>query len=322
MSIQKLVVVNSFGPMGSTLLAPVVEKFGYFSAPFRKTGLNQYLMGEVDLRSGYMQRRTEEIVLAQSKPRITGGVGVTDRKLAPEIILADYEKVQEQLKALEQTDFSSVLDLFGSCAATYAEALTYKKPSCVSKLVKLTVDIHRFDPEKLYAAYEATFPQVKMIHVHREFGGWMNSLASMHFEHPDLQHRVCFFPHKRFADYDLYERSVAKMPGLHITFDEMFDTPIEALTQKIADFIEEPVPDIDWKKEEYDMYGKFVPFEKAFTRHDDAITFLSKSTKEHIVKHASDNSIASFPYNLSSWVLYLKDLCVYKTKRRKKIFQK
>ena len=40
----KLVVISSFGPMGSTVVASIVEKFGYLNLPIRKMGLTDYLL--------------------------------------------------------------------------------------------------------------------------------------------------------------------------------------------------------------------------------------------------------------------------------------
>ena len=40
-----LVVINSSGPMRSSLLVSLVEKWGYLNIPLRQTGLTEYLTG-------------------------------------------------------------------------------------------------------------------------------------------------------------------------------------------------------------------------------------------------------------------------------------
>ena len=121
----------------------------------------------------------------------------------------------------------------------------------------------------------------------------------------------------RYADYELYENSVSQIPGLHIDFADMFDTPIEELAQKIADFVEEPVPDIDFREETYDMYGGIAPYQKAFTRHDDNIEFLKKGTLSYFDKLAETKKIKQFPFHFLSWIRYLIDMMSYNLKRKK-----
>ena len=41
---MKLVLINSFGPMGSTSLAAIVEKFGFQNIPLRKINLNETVL--------------------------------------------------------------------------------------------------------------------------------------------------------------------------------------------------------------------------------------------------------------------------------------
>ena len=140
----------------------------------------------------------------------------------------------------------SIADLYFTCRNVYADAVIYKTVTTNPGWhAEQTVDIHRFDPAALYARYADNFENVKMIHMHRPFPQWINSLAAQGFVHPRLQNRLKFFPHMRYADYQLYERSVEKMPGLHLNFDELFDAPIDALARKIAAYLGVPPPAVD-----------------------------------------------------------------------------
>ncbi|MCK5285428.1 MAG: hypothetical protein KAJ86_07585 [Alphaproteobacteria bacterium] len=311
----KLLVLNSFGPMGSTLLAGLIEKFGFGNVPFRKTGLHRYLMGELSLDSGFMQNRLKDTLMSHSNPILRGGVSVLDRDNQKPRILVNYDRVMSDIERLENYSFKNIKDLYMTCREVYDRAVIYKTPENHKNWhIELTVDIHRYDPDVLYQHYKKEFEDVRMIHLYRDFRGWINSLASQAFMHPQLMNRIKFFPHMRYADYALYEKVVAKMPGLHINFDDLFDEPIEMLVKKIALFLDVPVPDIDFRKETYDLYGKIQPYDVAFTRFDDNISFLRPATLDYLM-HLVDTKSMYHPLSqLSSWSRYIVDLQQYRTK--------
>ncbi len=43
---MEIIVINSFGPMGSTTVASILEKFGYLNVPVRKLHFSDYLIGK------------------------------------------------------------------------------------------------------------------------------------------------------------------------------------------------------------------------------------------------------------------------------------
>jgi hypothetical protein len=306
----KMLVINSFGPMASTLLSGLMEKFGYMNVPIRKYGLHQYLTGQLSLECGYMQERLKAILQDHSIAGLRGGVSVLDRDNQQPKALVDYERVKDRIDGIRA---DNVQDLYIQCRDIYYDAVTYKDISTHRDWhIEMTTDIHRYDHKALYDAYQAHFDEVKMIHLHRPFGGWMNSLASQAFVHPELKQRLMFFPHLRYADYALYEEAVAAMPGMHIQFDEMFDTPIEQLAAQISAFIDVDVPECDFRQEDYDMYGKIVPYEKAFTRFDDGQVFLSDKTKRVFCALAENKTLKSFPFNAYGWALYFIDMIHYR----------
>ncbi len=116
----------------------------------------------------------------------------------------------------------------------------------------------------------------------------------------------------RYADYILYEEAVADMPGLHINFEDLFDTPIENLSEKISDFIGVGTPKCNLREESYDMYGKIVPYDKAFVRFDDNIHFISPIVQEYFKNIVENNKIQKKPYNFFAWLLYLKEMTKYR----------
>ena len=50
---MKLIVINSFGPMGSTVVSKSIEHYGFLNLPLRKLGLNDYLAGIRDLNDDF-----------------------------------------------------------------------------------------------------------------------------------------------------------------------------------------------------------------------------------------------------------------------------
>jgi len=299
--------------MASTLLSGLAEKMGFSNTPLRKLGLNQYLMGEYALDCGYMEGRLKSTLTEHAKPAMRGGVSVLDRDNQKPRSLVDIEKVRAQLH--DHIEAHDVQDLYFKCRKLYLDAVTYKEVrSNPDWQIEMTVDIHRFHHKALFDAYQTHFDDVKMIHLHRPFDSWINSLASQAFVHPDLKQRMMFFPHMRYADYALYEDAVAAMPGLHIQFDEMFDTPIEKLAQNIADFADVPAPTCNLREDIYDMYGKAVPFEKAFTRFDDHQVFLKPKSRAYMQALTDKKSIHKIPHNISAWLVYLKDMFLYHSK--------
>ncbi len=306
----KLLVINSFGPMASTLLSGLVETLGFTNIPIRKLGLHQYLMGELKLDSNHMENRLKQIIQDHSKSGLSGGISVIDRKNQKPKALTDYKKVYSQINDINA---NNIQDLYFKCRNIYCDAVIYKEIKTNRDWqIELTTDIHRYNHKELYQAYRDNFDEVKMIHLHRPFSGWINSLASQAFTHPELKNRIKFFPHMRYADYKLYEQAVAQMPGMHIEFDELFDTPIEELSNKIAEFLGVPPSTCDLRSAKYDMYGKIIPYEKAFTPFDDKISFIQHKSLKYMENVAETGGIAKLPHNLISWLHYLWSLYSYK----------
>ena len=313
---KKLVLINSFGPMGSTLLSGLVEKLGFTNLPVRKLRLHQYLMGLEPVGSPLMPSRLKNCLISHAKPDLRGGVSVMDRDSQKPCALVDFEKVREKVDNIRA---ENIQDLYFKCRNIYADAVIYKNiASNPDWQIELTTDIHRFDYKKLAQAYQDNFDDVRMIHIRRPFRGWINSVASQAFVNQHWIKRIKLFPHMRYADYVLYEQAAAALPGLHIEFDDMFSTPIEELAGEIADFLDVPPPDVNLRQETYDLYGKITPYDKAFTKFDDKIEFLRPSTLDYFEKLIETKRIQKIPYNIFAWLGYIRDMTSYRLKQHKK----
>lgn len=311
-----IVVINSLGPMGSTLLAGLIEKFGFLNVPIRKLGLHQYLMGEKMLESGYMQERLAAILQEHSKLGLYGGVSVLDRDGQTAKSLTDINLVRDDLAAYRKEKFSSLQDLYNRTSEIYCKAVVYK-PITVNphRRIELTVDTHKFEPKKLHEAYARHFDKVKMIHLTRPYTGWINSLASQAFVHPHMANKIKFFPGLRYKEWKIYNQQMKKIPGLHIDFDEMFATPIEAFANKISGFLDLPTPAVDLRSEYYDLYGKSQPYNVAFKKFDDNVSFLQPGTIRYFQKHVDQDNLDSCIPAKAAWALYLKDCLLWKNRK-------
>lgn len=316
---KKLILLNSFGPMGSTLLSGLIEKIGFGNFPLRKICLSQYVMGELPLESGVMQDKVRERLVSHSQAIRSGGVSVLQRDSAFVDGLTDIASVEGKLSEYRNTEFDTLQDLYFTGRNIYAEAVKYKNVNTNPDWhIELTVDIHRFCPEEIYEAYNKHFDEVYMIHLTRDFKGWINSLSSQAMAHPNWKQKFMFFPHLRYADYALYNRSIKQMSGLHIDFKELFDGEIEELAEKIANFLNVPLPDVDFRKEKYDLYGKICAYETAFVPFDDNVSFMPQKTLSFFNKAAERKAFSKTHIKLLSWIRYVLGMCSYPIRSRKK----
>lgn len=301
--------------MGSTLLAGLLEKLGFTNIPLRKLSLHQYLMNEVALDSGLMQQRLRDTLEAHSHPMNSGGVSVVDRDSQPPRALTSINQVRKRIDTLPAGNIS---ELYFSCRNLYCDAVIYKPiKSHRDWHIEMTTDIQRFDPAALYDRYISAFSDVRMIHLHRPFTGWINSLASQAMSHTQLRNRLMFFPHLRYADYRQYEDAVHRIPGLHMQFDELFDIPIEGLAQKMAAFLDVPPPTENLRDTSYDLYGKIIPYDIAFKRFDDNKEFLRKQTVSKLHRLTEDGRINAPMHQVLCWLRYILDMLRFRrpTKR-------
>ncbi|SIO03190.1 hypothetical protein SAMN05444722_0176 [Rhodovulum sp. ES.010] len=310
---ERLLVINSFGPMASTLVAGLAEKFGYSNIPLRKLRLNKYISGDLSLDSGVMQNRLRENLEAHAKPTKSGGVSVIERDNQAPVRLVDIDRVRDRLHRMQSTRYREISELFSDCHETYSDAVIYKTPVHTPGWhIELCVDFHNFDPARLYDGYRRHFPQVHFIHLHRSFRDWINSLASQAMHQSRLKRRIKFFPPARYRDFQRYEHATSRVPGLHLGFDEMFDTPIEAFAERLASYLGLPVPDVDFRQESYDMYGKLRPYDVAFKRFDDGRSYLQPGTLDRLEAAVESGRIARFPMNLGLWADYVRDMSRYR----------
>ena len=75
----KFIIIYSDGPMGSTSLGSLIEKYGFINLPFRKFLLSEYVMGIRKLTDKSMQYRCIETINTLSEKLCLGGTSGKDR---------------------------------------------------------------------------------------------------------------------------------------------------------------------------------------------------------------------------------------------------
>jgi hypothetical protein len=237
-----------------------------------------------------MQRRIQQKLETGSKLIRAGGINPLDRDSQAPRALTDINKVRPDLEALHHRTFSGIDELYLACRTVYAKAVVYKPvQEDPSVQIEYAVDFGRFRDRsgRLYEAYCDNFDEVRMIHLHRDFEGWINAVALQFFVRPRISDKFKFRLKSWVKNYCQYEEATSGLPGMHLDFQELFSAGIESLAERIRDFADMPPVDLDLRDQSYDLYGKFVPFEKAFTPMDDAQQFLDAASRRYYARFAS-----------------------------------
>jgi hypothetical protein len=299
---MKLVVINSAGPMGSTVLASMVEKFGYLNLPARKRDLHGYLVGRRTLDDDHFKRRNLAIMDGMSQTVTGGGTGVLDRNSAPSVRRADPAKVEAEIPAYMQAKFGSIAELYEASNKLLADSVVYKDVAPYIGHIELPTDIELYADraQELYDRYVQEFDEVVFFHMQRNFAGWMNSLMSQllfarrfHWEH--LLVRLSSI----YRRYENYRRVTNEIPGHHVDFDELFAPNTQALATRLAGILGGEVPE-NLEAQQFDLYGRVVSYDKAFTKEDDRRSFISDFARGLV-----ENTAAGKGNALSNDVLFL-----------------
>ena len=294
--------------MGSALLGGLIEKLGVTNVPLRQFGLSEYLLGQYALDSGIMQRLVAEWVERHSRPIRLGGVNIIDRDSQIPKPFSDINRVRDDLDRLMATRFGSIDSLYRACMHVFCRSVTYKDVNLDGDaFIDYCIDFgdHEDRSRELYDAYLAAFDDVRIIHLHRDFEGWINSVAAQKFVKRDVGSRLNFRLKSWVRHFSSYENAVSGLPGLHLDFRELFSTPIEELAERIRQFVGLPARDVDWRSEHYDLYGRIVHFDKAFTPADEGMTYLDRFSQRYFARFASDPERVGLKEKLIARLLYL-----------------
>lgn len=303
---MKIVVINSNGPMGSSVVGGLVEKFGYLNLPIRNLGLNRYLLSRKEDDQNRLKEKFIQFFSYFDRKLKLGGVNIADRDTSPSYFVIDKKKIDKELSELKTKEFSDVLELYTSFRALYAKAIKYKTSNHIPGYhIEYTTYFDQYPTRELCEAYIHQFENVAFIHLHRDFVGWVESILSQYFAGP-RKWRIILL-HALYRRYVEYENSIKDCPGLHLNFESLFEDNIADLATEIAKEIDEPVPDLTWEDEEYDLYGRLRSFNAAFTLADVEGKYLSTSTRKFIRYCIKKKKITRL-HDIVFYLLYIFDL--------------
>ena len=67
---MRLILINSFGPMASSVIASICEKFGYLNLPIRKRNFHEYITKKRSLSDPYFKKETIRIFKSFERKKI------------------------------------------------------------------------------------------------------------------------------------------------------------------------------------------------------------------------------------------------------------
>ncbi len=275
---MKIVVINSNGPMGSSVVGAIVEKFGYLNAPVRNLGLNRCLLSGSNTDMGSFKQSFLKTYVFQSRKVKLGGVSMVDRDTGPSLAVIDDSRIEQEIATIKQKEFDNIAELYETLRDAYAKAIIYKKIHFENgKHIEYTTYFDKYPTIKLYDAYIAEFGEVCFIHMHRDFVGWVESVMSQYFS-GNRRWRIILL-HALRSRYLEYEAKTKNCPGLHLDFESLFTSEKKQVFNKIASSLGESASGIDWESESYDLYGKLKDYSSTFTLADAEGTYLSSGTR-------------------------------------------
>jgi hypothetical protein len=276
---MKLIVINSLGPMGSTLISSLVEHYGYLNFPLRKLGVHDYLSKKRKLEDNYLKNKFISLMKRYNEVQKLGGVSVLDRKNRPLIKKIDLNLVNKEINNFQKKNFESLKEMYFEAFFIFNKSLKYKLPiKHPLGAIELTNDIYKYQDCDLQYLYKKEFNEVYFINIRRDFLSWLNSFVSQYYSYPGLNLRSVFFKLSNVKkNFNSYENSLNKFKNsLNIYFDEMFIPNNLNLKYKIENYLNLK-SNFDMEKMNYDLYGGLTDFKKAFTKHDDNHFFLPKT---------------------------------------------
>ena len=272
---MKLVVINSFGPMGASLLASLVEKWGYSNFPMRLGPvLIEYLTGERDSSDPKIKAKFRQIFVSGSEHISRGGLSVVERDSGRRSQLLDLAAVVEELDTLDAVSFGSLAELYDAYRALYSRSIQYKpRLSLPGRHIELANGYEGYGKTDLETAFRKHFSNVVFFHLTRDRNEWIESRASQYMAHADGGRD--FRLGQAVDQYEGYIESISKLPGTKIDFEELLIPNVRATIELITKVLAQPPLLAYFESEKFDIYGGISDYRQAFTKKDRPGRYLS-----------------------------------------------
>lgn len=305
--------------MGSSVVAAIVEKFGYMNIPVRNVGLNKALISKSVADKEKLRSNFIELFSGHDRMLKVGGVNMNDRDSSSSFKLIEKKLIEREIEIIKEKNFDNLSELYFSLKELYAKALQYKQSNHISgKHVELTTYFDRYPIRELCEAYRQEFKSVHFIHMHRDFIGWLESIVSQQFAKKRRWRLILL--HALYRRYTNYENKARACQGLHLDFDILFQSDTKETIAAIAGELGEPVPEINWESELYDLFGGLRDFKTSFTLADVKGKYLSGLTRRVVGYFIKKKKISRID-DIIFYMLYLIDLIVFLSRKKLQIIK-
>ena len=319
---MRLILINSFGPMASSVIASICEKFGYLNLPIRKRNFHEYITKKRSLSDPYFKKETIRIFKSFEKKKNIGGINIFARDKGNNLPRINTEKKLEKIYNFEKKEFKTFSEMYFESMMIFNECLIYKDIINNPKgVVELSINLHKYNSEELYNGYKNEFEDIKIINLTRDFDDLINSMVSQNFAQrkKELHHYTFNIVNYKKA-YKDYLDSIEKFEGLKIDFKNVFLPNTENLIQKISDHIgEDSVNYQNFRKQKFDLYGKVTEFQNAFTVIDSNINYIFPVVKKllKIFFFVPEKKITNILMIIIFQIFYLFSMMKFKIKYKK-----
>jgi len=271
----QFIVIYSDGPMGSTSLGGLIEKYGYLNFPFRKYFLSEYVMGIKKISDKSMQYKCIENLNGLSEKNILGGTSVKDRDSREGIVRTLKPKNIDIEKFL---DFKpkSLESLISHCFLFYKKHIIYKKVNTpirgfiIYEMPQFKINYNFTQADYIKALKK--MDNFTFFIMNRNFWEWSASLISQQ----DYKVKV-FFKTPKISLEKLFKRwneiqILSEINYLHSINIESILLPNTIKTNKrITKILKLPSHDINFlKNQKYDLYGSLLSYNLAFKPSDNS----------------------------------------------------
>ena len=322
MNKKKLIIINSIGPMGSTVLASLIECYGFINLPVRKRGLSLDVTGNRKLKDNGFKKSTLKVIKDGTKLNLIGGTSVLNRKSAKLEPKFKYNK--ELIGKFKKSKINDIEKLYFKSMELLNKSVIYKKKKTTFKgAIELALDSWKYDNKKLEKSYQKEFSNVYFINCTRSFEGWISTQCAVRFVKKDILLTNCKFNIYKWKKLlKNYNQNFYETEGLNINFDEMFLPKFKKTKLKIEKFLNlKKIPISKLKMMNFDLFGELVPYKKAFIKYDDKQKILSKSTMSFIKFYykLKFNIFIDTIFSFIFLILYIKDFYLFRIKYSKDI---
>lgn len=315
---NKLIVINSIGPMGSSVLSALLEHYGILNFPIRKRGLSLDIHNLRELGNQDLINITSNLIKYEEEGQI-GGVSVLKRKEIKKNKKFKYSsKITE--KFLDKK-YDNIEDMYFASMDLLNESVSYKKS--IKKIVgsiELAIDSYKYDMPNLEKNYEKHFSNVYFISCIRDFENWINTLCAVRFVKKKLFLKYLKFNiFKWKKTYKKYYNNINKSKGLIINFDDIFLPNTNKTMIKVENYL--GLTNLSFEKlkiKEFDLFGHIISFDDALTKYDDNKTVLSKSSLKFLRYYSNlkFNIVTDSFFTLIFLLMYIKDFIKFRINKK------